>query len=65
MDKDEREMLIEAIGINATDSISNIQDHIRALHEYLGVVQVFGTKGFTLQPNVERKNSIANPVDVG
>jgi hypothetical protein len=61
MDKSEREVLIEKIGINATESIANLQDHIKALHEYLDVVQIYGTKGFKLLRNAESGQSTSDP----
>ncbi len=61
MDRSERESLIEKIGIDATNSISNIQDHIAALHEYLGVVQIFGTKGFKLVRQAKEGQAECDP----
>ncbi len=67
MDRSERELMIEKIGINATDNISNLRDHIAALHEYLGVVQIFSTKGFKLVRSAAEGQAASDPqnIDLG
>ena len=43
---EDREKLIEAIGVDATNLLQNLQDEIVALRDYLKIVKVYQTSGW-------------------
>jgi hypothetical protein len=57
MRNDQREKLIESVGIETADTIETLQKEIEALHDYLKVARVYSTVGFRL---VERHEPAAN-----
>ncbi len=57
MNSNNREILIESVGINAANIIEELQDEIEELHEYLNVIRLAHTKGFKL---IHGQNKRAN-----
>ena len=59
---EDREQLIEAVGVHATDRISDLVERIENLERHLDIVPVFGTKGWSYKqvtrPPVEELKSV-------
>lgn len=48
----DRDELIEKVGIKVADEILSLRREVEALQEYLGVVKVYGTRGYRLVKEV-------------